>query len=226
VLLAAVLPTLAAAVYFVGMQGNPQARTAYVAAKVVQFTLPLAWLATAGVRISGLLGRPSSRGVLQGLGLGALLGGSAAAWYFAWLAGSPLALEVASRIESALADFRISTPFAYLGMSAGLSLVHSFLEEYYWRWFVFQRASRWLPFPFAVALASAAFASHHLIVVARYLPPERFWILAVPATAAIGLAGALWCWLFRRSGNLLAPWASHLVVDAVMMGLGALLIWG
>lgn len=225
VVLATILPTLAAAVYFVGLQGNPQARTVYFAAKVVQFGLPLAWLAAAGVPLSGLTGRPSSRGVLQGLGFGALLGGSATAWFFAWLAGSPLAPEVAARIESALADFRIETPLSYLAMSAGLSLVHSFLEEYYWRWFVFQRALRWLPFPAAVAVASAAFASHHLIVVARYLPPERFWSLAVPATAAIGLAGALWCWLFRRSGNLLAPWASHLVVDAVMMGLGALLIW-
>ncbi len=225
VVVAAVLPTLAAAVYFVGLQGNPQARTVYFAAKVVQFALPLLWLAVAGVRLSRPGARPSGRGVLEGLGLGALLGGAAAAWYFAWLARSPLAPEVSARVQTALADFRIDSPLTYLAMSAGLSLVHSFLEEYYWRWFVFQRAARWLPYPAAVAVASAAFASHHLIVVARYVPPERFWSLAVPATAAIAVAGALWCWLFRRSGNLLAPWASHLVVDAVLMGIGARLIW-
>lgn len=226
VLVAAVLPTAAAGVYFVGLEGNPQAREVYFAAKVVQFALPLAWLALVGAPLSRLGRRPAAKGVLLGLGLGLLLAGSTVAWYFGWLAGSPLRAEVAARIRTALADFSIATPFAYLAMSAGLSFVHAFLEEYYWRWFVFQRAAAWLPLPAAVTLASAAFASHHLIVVARYLPPEKFWTLAVPATVAIGVAGALWCWLFRESGSLLAPWVSHMVVDAALMALGALLIWG
>ncbi len=227
VLVAAVLPTVAAGVYFVGLEGNPQAREAYLAAKVLQFALPLAWLALVGAPLARLGGRrPTAKGTLLGLGLGLLLAGSTVAWYFGWLAGSPLRAEVAARIRTALADFRIATPFAYLAMSAGLSFVHAFLEEYYWRWFVFQRAAVWLPLPAAVTLASAAFASHHLIVVARYLPPERFWTLAVPATVAIACAGALWCWLFRRTGSLLAPWVSHVIVDAALMALGALLIWG
>lgn len=225
-LLAAVLPTAAAGVYFVGLQGSPHARTVYLAAKVVQFALPLAWLALEGAPVRSLAGRPSRRGLLLALGLGALLVAGALAWYSGWLAHSPLRAEVASRIRVTLADFRIATPLAYLAMSAGLAVVHSLLEEYYWRGFVFQRAAAWLPLPLAVAAASAAFASHHLIVVARYVPPERFWSLAVPATAAVGVAGALWCWLFRRSGSLLAPWLSHLLVDAALMGLGALLIWG
>ena len=225
-LLAAVLPTVAAGVYFVGLQGSPHARTVYFAAKVVQFALPLAWLALEGVPLRGLTGTPTRRGLLLGLGLGALLAAGAFAWYFGWLAQAPLRQAIAERIGTALADFRIATPLAYLAMSAGLSVVHSLLEEYYWRGFVFQRASAWLPPPAAVAAASAAFASHHLIVVARYVPPDELWSLAVPATAAIAATGALWCWLFRRSGSLLASWVSHLVVDAALMGLGALLIWG
>lgn len=224
-LLAAVLPTVAAGVYFVGLQGSPYARTVYFAAKVVQFALPLAWLALERVPLQGLTGKPSRRGVVAGLALGALVAAGAFAWYFGWLAHSPLRQEVAARIGTALTDFRIATPLSYLAMSAGLSVVHSLLEEYYWRGFVYQRALTWLPAPAAMAVASAAFASHHLIVVARYVPADQFWSLAVPATVTIGATGALWCWLFRRSGSLLATWVSHLVVDAALMGLGAMLLW-
>ena len=48
----------------------------------------------------------------------------------------------------------------------------------------------------------------------------------MPATAAVGLAGAHWCALYRRTGALLAPWLSHLLVDAAVLGLGFLLLWG
>jgi membrane protease YdiL (CAAX protease family) len=48
----------------------------------------------------------------------------------------------------------------------------------------------------------------------------------VPATAAVALGGVIWCWHFQRSGGLLAPWISHLLVDAALMLVGYLLVWG
>jgi membrane protease YdiL (CAAX protease family) len=220
------LPTLAAWLYFVVLEGSPLARPAYAAAKVAQFSLPVvAWTAGRGVPRLGL-GRGGRRLVALGVGSGLLLSCGLAAVYFGWLAGSPVAAEAAARIGRTLGDFRISGRGGYLAMAAGLSVVHSLLEEGYWRGFVFARLAAGLPAAPAAALASLAFASHHLIVVARYLPPDRFWTLAVPATAAVGLAGIHWCALFRRSGALLAPWLSHLLVDAAVLGLGFLLLWG
>jgi membrane protease YdiL (CAAX protease family) len=226
VVAAMALPTLAAWIYFVALEGSPLARPAYAAAKVVQFSLPvLAWAAARGGVPRLGLGRGGWRLAAVGLSSGLLLAGGLAAVYFGWLAGSPLAEEAAARVGRTLEDFRIAGPAGYLAMAAALSIVHSLLEELYWRGFVFARLAAALPAAPAAALASLAFASHHLIVVARYLPPGRFWTLAVPATAAVGLAGAHWCALFRRTGALLAPWLSHLLVDAAVMGIGYLLLW-
>lgn len=216
-LAAMVLPTAGAWLYFVALQGSELARPAYLASKVVQFSLPVwAWAAVRRSR-PRLLGSP--RSALGGLASGLVLAGSLAALY-AGLAGTDLAAQAALRIRSTLQEFGVASPGAYLALAAGLSLGHSLLEEVYWRGFVFRGLeARLRPAP-AVVLASLAFASHHLIVVARYAPLGSFWLLAVPATAAVAVGGAHWCGLFRRSGSLLAPWISHLLVDAALMGIG------
>ena len=227
VVAAMVLPTVGAWIYFVVLEGRALARPVYVASKVVQFSLPVWWWTAlrGGLPRSGL-GRGGWRLAAIGLGSGLVLSAGLAALYAGLLRGSPLLAEAAVRIRQAIGDFRISGPAGYLAMAAGLSVVHSLLEEAYWRAFVFQRLSAGLPSALAVGLGSLAFAAHHLIVVARYLPPDHFWTLAVPATAAVGLAGAHWCALFRRTGSLLAPWLSHLVADVTVLSIGYLLVWG
>jgi membrane protease YdiL (CAAX protease family) len=221
VVAAMAFPTLGAWVYFVVLEGSPLARPIYLASKGVQFALPVLWWAMVrgGLPASGI-GRGGWRRAAAGLLSGLALAAGLAVVYGGPLAGSPLAAEAAARIRQTLGDFRISGPGQYLAMAAGLAVVHSLLEEVYWRAFVFQRLAAWLPSAPAVALGSLAFASHHLIVVARYVPADRFWTLAVPATAAVGLVGAHWCALYRRTGSLLAPWASHLLVDAAVLAIG------
>jgi membrane protease YdiL (CAAX protease family) len=225
VVAAMVLPTAAAWVYFAALAGSPLARPVYLGAKAVQFSLPLLWWF--GWRRGPP--RPGSAGrgwklAARGAASGVVLAGAIAVSYAVLLAGSPLGHEAAARIREALADFRVVGPGHYLAMAASLAVAHSLLEEVYWRAFVYGRLAVWLPAPAAVALASLAFAAHHLIVVARYVPADRLWSVAVPATAAVALAGAHWCALYRRTGSLLAPWVSHLLVDAAVLGLGYLLL--
>jgi membrane protease YdiL (CAAX protease family) len=199
VVAAMALPTLAAWIYFVALEGSPLARPAYAAAKVVQFSLPvLAWAAARGGVPRLGLGRGGWRLAAVGLSSGLLLAGGLAAVYFGWLAGSPLAEEAAARVGRTLEDFRIAGPAGYLAMAAALSIVHSLLEELYWRGFVFARLAAALPAAPAAALASLAFASHHLIVVARYLPPGRSPVptgaRSSGAPALSSLPGSATCW--------------------------------
>jgi membrane protease YdiL (CAAX protease family) len=223
VLVAMVFPTLAAWFYFVHLDGQDSARWAYLGAKGVQLALPLLWvMLTAGAAAP----REHRRGLLAGAASGLAIGGSIVGLYFFAVAGTPLAEAIAEQIRSKLVDFRVASPLPYLAMAAALSVVHSLFEEYYWRWFVFGRLRRWLPGGPAAALGSLAFASHHVIIVMRYQPPGGFWTLTVPATAAVALGGVIWCWHFQRSGGLLAPWISHLLVDAALMLVGYLLVWG
>jgi membrane protease YdiL (CAAX protease family) len=39
-------------------------------------------------------------------------------------------------------------------------------------------------------------------------------------SASVAVGGALWAWLYRRSGSLLGPWLSHMLVDAALMAAG------
>lgn len=226
-LLAMVYPTVGAWVYFVLLHDSEWARNLYLGSKLVQFALPLVWVAIVGVGRPRLgLSRPRASGLWAGITSGILISLGIIALYQLILAGTPAAGQAAERIADTLKVFGVGTPLSYAFLALALALVHSLLEEYYWRWFVYQRTAAWLPTVPAVLLASVSFASHHLIVLNRYAPDDSFWTLVVPGTAAVGVGGILWCWLYDRYGSLLSPWVSHIVVDLALMVIGYLLVWG
>lgn len=219
--LAMVFPTVGALVYFVLLADSDHARWIYMASKVVQFAIPLVWVAILGVGRPRMgLRQPRASGLASGLVSGTVMGASILAFYAFFLAGTPTAAEAVRRISDTLRVFGVDRPLPYLGMALGLSLVHSLLEEYYWRWFVFQRAEAWMPRPWAAVLSSLAFAAHHLIIVRRYAPEGTLFSVVLPATAAVALGGVVWCALYRRHDSLLAPWISHVLVDLALMGMG------
>lgn len=226
-LLAMVYPTLGAWMYFVLFRDSEWARNLYMGSKLVQFALPLVWVALVGVGRPRLgLSRPRASGLWPGLLSGVAISLGIIALFQLILAGTPAADQAAERIRATLRVFGVTTPFSYLLLALGISLVHSLLEEYYWRWFVYQRVAAWMPTVPAVLLASVAFASHHMIVLNRYAPDDSFWTLVVPGTAAVGVGGVFWCWLYDRYGSLLSPWISHILVDLALMAIGFGLVWG
>ena len=222
-LIALVLPFFAAWIYFVGLKGSPLARFVYLAAKAVQFGLPLLWLLLQAKAPHRDPPAPWSRGLGTGIVLGLAAALTIVSVHTLWISGSALAPTMGLRIGEALVDFRIQSASGYLVMALALSVVHSLLEELYWRWFVFQRTATWLPVPAAITVASLGFAAHHWIVINRYLPPDQAFTLGLAATLAVAGGGAAWCWLYRRSGNLIAVWISHMLVDFALLGVGYLL---
>src|SRR5262249_60465007 len=106
-----------------------------------------------------------------------------------------------------------------------LSVAHALLEEYYWRWFVFGRLRRLLTFIPAALLSSLAFMSHHVIILAMFFP-GRFWQMAVPLSACVGMGGVVFAWLYERAGSIYAPWLCHVFIDAAVMAVGYDLVFG
>jgi membrane protease YdiL (CAAX protease family) len=222
---AALYPTLAAWLYFVTLGDHPQMRVAYGGAKVVQALLPLVgWWLLGMARGSGQppvrRGAPTA-GLLTGLLLG---GGVLAAW------ASPLAQwqalgPVPGRVWARLVTLGADTPLRFLALAIFLSVLHSWFEEYYWRWFVFGQLERRMAGWKAMTLSSLAFASHHWIVLDSFLAGEHRWTATLPLTLLVAAAGAVWAWLYRRYRGVLAPWLSHLLVDAALMAVGYQLIW-
>ena len=118
-----------------------------------------------------------------------------------------------------LEGFGLATPAGFVLLTVFLALIHSLLEEYYWRWFVFGWLRRLLPLLPALLLSSVAFMSHHVIILAVFFPGQ-FWTATVPFSLAIAGGGFVWAWLYDRTGSLYAPWLSHLIIDLAIMAVG------
>src|SRR5207244_7200054 len=107
----------------------------------------------------------------------------------------------------------------YVALAVFLCVFHSFLEEYYWRWFVFGRLRLFLPVAPALVLVSAGFMAHHVVILWVYLP-GKVLTGVVPASLAVALGGVMWAWIYERGGSLLAPWLSHTIIDAALFVIG------
>jgi membrane protease YdiL (CAAX protease family) len=154
-----------------------------------------------------------------GIGFGLLVGAGMVGLYSVglqnWLAGTGAATMIRIKIE----EFNAASPGRYAALAGFLAVVHSLLEEYYWRWFVFGRLRRVVSMPAAIALSSLAFMAHHVVVIGRFFPND-FWLAAAPLSLCVAGGGAFWAWLYHRSGSIYAPWVSHLLVDVAVMGVG------
>ena len=216
-----ILPAAGSVFYFVLLRGGPVARVVYVGVKLFTLVWPLLALRLIlrrpwprlGLREPALV-RSLPLGLLTGLAIGGVM-----------LVG--MATPVGSVIESGAAAIRAKASALgvlgwYWAFSLVLSLFHSLLEEYYWRWFVFGKLREVVSLPLAHLLAAASFAAHHVVVMSQYFG----WPWALVLGFFVGVGGALWSGLYQRQGTLAGVWLSHLIVDLFIMAIGYRLIFG
>jgi len=217
--LALVLPTAGAMVYFVVADADdPLFRITYAASKLIQFALPVVALA---LLVPGRLKaiRPSIRGLTTGIFVGFIAVAIILSAYVSVFRNGPLLSGVADAVKAKVSGFGLSSPAGFAVIAVFLSVIHSFLEEYYWRWFVHAGLRERLPQAAAIALSSLAFAAHHVIVLQVYFP-GRLWTATLPFAFAVAVAGAVWAGLYDRFGSLAGPWAAHALADFGIMAVG------
>jgi hypothetical protein len=217
-----VYPTVLTWVYFSLLkQARPGVQqSVYSVGKVIQFGLPAFW-ALAVERRRFVRARPRLSTVIGGLASGLAIAGLIFGGYQA-LAGSPQIATAATAVQARLAliGFSNRTGFILLGLFyAGL---HSWLEEFYWRWFVFGRLRELTTTLAAIVVSSLGFMAHHVIVLLTYFPVP----LAIALSAAVALAGGFWAWLYQRTGSLYGPWLSHMLADAAIFAVGYQMVFG
>jgi uncharacterized protein len=200
------------------VEGSPVVLTTFAAGKVLQFAFPLLyvwWFEPAEIRLV----RPTTRGLALGAAFGLVVGAAAILLYRFWLSETSFMADTPARIYAWLGSMNLTTPAAFLAIALFVSIPHSLLEEYYWRWFVYGWLRRHLPIAAAMVISSLAFMAHHVIILSVYLPGQ-FWTLAVPFSLGVAGGGIVWAWLYERTGALYAPWLSHFLIDAALMVLG------
>jgi membrane protease YdiL (CAAX protease family) len=199
-------------------------QAAYYGGKAIQFLFPLAFVSLVEPALLLRWRRgPYGRGLVAGISFGLVVATAILATYFTALRGNSLMESTPAQLYSRLQGFHLATPAGFLGLAVFYSVIHSFLEEYYWRWFVFGQLQHYLSLGSAIALSSAGFMLHHIVLLYVYLPGQ-FWLLALPFSLAVAVGGAFWAWLYQRADSLLAPWLSHLLVDAALMIVGYALL--
>lgn len=215
---AMVLPFVAALFYFVLLAGKPGSMVLYSAAKAFTILWPL--VAAVAIERRRFRFRPLAavdrpRSVRWGL----VWGVSIAALILLTVYASPASTYVREHAVDILAkvnDFRLTTPARFIAFAVFISLVHSAIEEYYWRWYVYGRLTALVPPMVAHVVAAIAFAGHHYVVLWCYFSPGG----AIFFGTMVGVGGLIWSVMYRRTGSLVGSWLSHVLTDAAIMVVG------
>lgn len=220
---AMLFPVCMAWLYFVALateqaQANSAVQVAFAVGKLVQGLFPALYVWWFE-RERLVLRRPTFDGLALGAGFGLLAGAAIVGLYFLWFKSSPLLGHTPQKILHKLQESGMASPGAYLGMSVFYCVAHSLFEEYYWRWFVFGTLRRHVSAAGANVLSSLGFMLHHVVILGVFFP-GRFWTLALPFSLGVAVGGAVWAWIYHRTGSLYAAWLSHALIDAALMAVG------
>lgn len=218
---AMVVPFLFSWLYFVILPGTWIGNALYVSMKILLVLWPMVatgWILKEGwPGVRAWLERPRGGGLGTALGWGSLMG-AAVLLLMGALMLSPLGdmvREGAARIRVRVEGMGVLDHFLWFALF--LSVVHSLIEEVYWRGFVFGNLRRWLPLGWAHVVAGLAFCAHHVVVLSQFFSLGMACFLGF----SVGVGGVLWSVLYVRHGTLLGAWLSHMIVDFGIMALGA-----
>ena len=234
--LALTLPLLVSFVYFVWMPGTATGKIAYTGIKIAMLLAPVLvglyyirnveplptfsniprrqWLAT--ILPQPEKARPASshrRSVIGGVVFGLLTSGFAAALLALPSVGDALRAS-GPQIREQVKAFGVMEYYFLFGIF--IAVVHSALEEFFWRGFVYGHLRRLVPIPVAHLLAAVGFAAHHVVVLNQFFPTATAWFLGI----GVAVGGLVWSLLYQRYGTLLGAWISHIIADIAILVIG------
>lgn len=217
---ALLFPSVLTFVYFIAAKENPAIQKgAYTVGKAIQFIFPVLYTA---LFLGGAWRlRPFvKRGMFAGFLFGASVFLLAALGWSLWGGGplSAVAESVRANLTPRLESLGLNSVGPYAALAFFYCVIHSGLEEYYWRWFVFGHLRQTVRPAAAALVASVGFSLHHAIVLGDYFgygsAETRLGTLAVFA------GGFFWCRLYDKCDSIYGAWLSHALVDAAIFYIG------
>ncbi len=211
-------PTIGTTFGLLGPDDDVVGEAVYVASKVWLFGLPLIWLLLVDRR-SISLSPPRQGGTLVataiGLGMLAVIVGGYLLFGHA-LVDSQSAREIAE--GTGLVD-----PRRFILFAAYITFINALLEEYVWRWFVFEKCEIGLSGrpAIAVLLAALFFTVHHTVALAIQFD----WIVVVLGSIGVFVAAAIWSWMYQRYRSVWVPYISHILADIGVFIVGWMILF-
>lgn len=223
---AAVIPCIASLFYFKWYSDSAFAQHIYFGTKIFTCTWPIvAYMLYRGTLSSlhedvreSVTGDRVRQGILYGVVSGAVVSAFILGVYFFTGLGE-LVRDNASAIRAKAVQLGFLDHY-YL-FAAFLSVIHSFIEEVYWRWCVYGTLRYLLRSGYAMLFAGLFFASHHFVVLTEYVP---VWA-AFFCSLGVGFGGVLWSWIYEKQKSLLGAWISHMIIDMAIMYIGSLILF-
>ncbi len=220
---ALLFPGIGAVCYFI-LAHDQWLRIIYLASKVVQFTLPAVWVFIV-LREPFSTRKITLRNAIAGLKTGVFFFALTLVAYFFVFERFDLLSGSSDAIVQKISEFGVTSPLSFILMAVYISILHSFLEEYYWRWFVFRKLREFMGFRSSVVISSVGFTLHHIVVIGFYAPANYASVLIPLAALSVFLAGVVWAYQYERSRSLWVVWVSHLLTDAALMVVGYRLVF-
>jgi membrane protease YdiL (CAAX protease family) len=227
---AMVFPTLITLVYFQWLKDAESSfqQIAFGIGKVIQFGFPVLWIwlfyrhrLKRSKNTDEQNNHSSINDLLIAAGFGLIVSVAMFAIYFFVLADSEIANNLVVMVKEKVSGMGVNSIAKYAALGIFYALCHSFMEEYYWRWFVFDMLEKFVSTPVANVISSLGFMAHHVILLGFFFNWQ--W-LTYPLSLCIAVGGMFWAWQYKKTGSLLAPWISHMIVDAGIFSLGYFLV--
>jgi uncharacterized protein len=200
--------------------GTMVGNATYMASKLWILALPVFWLLV--IERGRASWSPPRYG---GLGVGALTGVVIGAAIIAAYVLFGRELIDAETARQAAARIGIDAPLRFLALAAYLITINALLEEYVWRWFVYEKCEMLVPRLggwIAVALSAAFFTAHHVLALAAQFDA----IVVVIGSVGVFVGGCVWSALYRRYRSIWPGFISHAIVDVAVFIVGWRIIFG
>ncbi|MHC5002639.1 MAG: CPBP family intramembrane glutamic endopeptidase [Planctomycetota bacterium] len=204
-------PSIGVVAAMVLAPGATAGQVVFAACKLWMLLLPAVWRLRVDRRPISL--SPARHG---GLGVGALLGLAIAVVILAAyaLVGERLidehhVREIARRTE-------IAGPVRFLVAAAFWICINSVIEEYVYRWFLFEKCEVLVGTRTAVVLSAAFFTIHHVIA----LRTQFDGLVTAIGSLGVFVGGLVWSWCYQRYRSIWPGYVSHAIVDVAVFWLG------
>jgi membrane protease YdiL (CAAX protease family) len=208
-------PAASVALFTSTLFGGLLGTAVWIGGKVWQIGLPAFW----HLKVEGKE-RSLSPALQGGLREGAMLGvGMSAVMFVAWwLARGELDSE---QIRGFVEPFGLLNPWLYFAAFCYWVLFNSVMEEYLFRWFIFEKFESFVSGRVAVVLAALVFTAHHLFGMWSMFP---LWA-ALLGSLGVFCGGVIWSGLYLRYRSIWPGYLSHAIVDVTMFGIGAYILF-